>query len=301
MDDVALGRLYFWRARALYLGPGVAATVHAHHALQVCIPLSGLVRLRPGANSPWREYRGAVIPSNEPHESDVAVDLVSSLWIEPGGEIPRASLPRREQSPILAIDDAALNVIVPRLHECWEHDFAADRASVLVDDILQRLAPHQPRTPVDPRVTRAFQILDSAPEHRIPWKQVATAVHLSPGRLAHLFTATTGIPARRYLLWLRLRDAVDSLAAGATSTEAAYAAGFADAAHLARTFRRMLGFAPSSFLRLRSGFRPVGAPEQPEGTRESNGDRPIPRSRTQPVPSRNRSPYTRAVRRRPIG
>ena len=29
------GRFYFWGDRALYLGPGLAATAHAHHAVQV--------------------------------------------------------------------------------------------------------------------------------------------------------------------------------------------------------------------------------------------------------------------------
>jgi AraC-like DNA-binding protein len=35
---------------------------------------------------------------------------------------------------------------------------------------------------------------------------------------------------------------------GATITEAAHAAGFADAPHFDRTFRRMLGFTPSTAL-----------------------------------------------------
>lgn len=39
--------------------------------------------------------------------------------------------------------------------------------------------------------------------------------------------------------------ALASLSTGATLTEAAHAAGFADAAHLTRTVRRMMGDAPS--------------------------------------------------------
>src|SRR6266481_5803252 len=52
------GRFYFWGARALYLGPGLPATVLSHHAVQVCIPLSGTVRLRTGARAEWRHYEG---------------------------------------------------------------------------------------------------------------------------------------------------------------------------------------------------------------------------------------------------
>jgi hypothetical protein len=37
------GRFYFWGERALFLGPGLPAAVHAHHAVQVCIALAGKI------------------------------------------------------------------------------------------------------------------------------------------------------------------------------------------------------------------------------------------------------------------
>jgi AraC-like DNA-binding protein len=88
---------------------------------------------------------------------------------------------------------------------------------------------------------------------RMKLSDLATAVSLSPSRLAHLFAAQLGLPVRRYLLWLRLRDAVRAMTWDATTTEAAHAVGFADAPHFDRTFRRMLGFTPSA-LRLASTF-----------------------------------------------
>ncbi|MEO6051520.1 MAG: helix-turn-helix domain-containing protein [Pyrinomonadaceae bacterium] len=54
------------------------------------------------------------------------------------------------------------------------------------------------------------------------------------------------MPVRRYLLWQRLRDAMHQLAHGSSLTETAHAAGFADSAYLTRTFRGMLGIAPSA-------------------------------------------------------
>jgi AraC-like DNA-binding protein len=45
---------------------------------------------------------------------------------------------------------------------------------------------------------------------------------------------------------MRLQRAVDAISKGLTATDAAHAAGFADAAHLTRTFRRMMGIAPTS-------------------------------------------------------
>jgi AraC-like DNA-binding protein len=65
----------------------------------------------------------------------------------------------------------------------------------------------------------------------------------------HVFTDSVGVPLRPYLLWLRVQRAAGALAAGHTVTEAAHIAGFADAAHMTRTFRRTLGTTPRELIR----------------------------------------------------
>jgi AraC-like DNA-binding protein len=74
---------------------------------------------------------------------------------------------------------------------------------------------------------------------------LARAARLSPGRLMHIFTDSIGVPLRPYVAWLKLQRATASIAGGASLSDAAHAAGFADAAHMSRTFRRMFGVAPS--------------------------------------------------------
>src|SRR5262249_15560192 len=68
---------------------------------------------------------------------------------------------------------------------------------------------------------------------------------LSHSRFMHLFTQAVGAPLRPYLRWLRVQRAACELVDGARISTAAHRAGFADAAHLNRTFRRMLGMTPS--------------------------------------------------------
>ena len=72
----------------------------------------------------------------------------------------------------------------------------------------------------------------------------ASAAALSPGRFRHLFVQETGTPFRAWLLWLRLNVAIEAAMAGASWTEAAHEAGFADSAHPTRTFKRMFGINP---------------------------------------------------------
>lgn len=251
MDQTSSGLFYFWGARALYLGPGLPATVHAHHAVQICIPLSGAVRLRTGPSARWREYRGAVIRSDQTHESDLAVPLIATFWLEPDTVEAMAVSQLRETFPILPLDCSILGAIVPGLLEAWHERWSSYRAAALIERVVQSLAPSE-RAPVvvDQRVARAVAILTSAPDRRASLASVAAGVALSPSRLGHLFTPAVGLAPRRYLLWLRLRDAVQELAGGASITCAAHVAGFADAAHLTRTFRRMLGFTPSAALQV---------------------------------------------------
>jgi AraC-like DNA-binding protein len=68
---------------------------------------------------------------------------------------------------------------------------------------------------------------------------------LSQSRFMHVFTESMGVPLRPYVLWLRLQRACCDLMGGASVTTAAHNAGFSDAAHLTRTFRRMLGMTPT--------------------------------------------------------
>jgi AraC-like DNA-binding protein len=76
-------------------------------------------------------------------------------------------------------------------------------------------------------------------------KALAGISGLSQSRFMHVFTESTGVPLRPYVLWLRLQRACCDLMAGASVTVAAHSAGFSDAAHLTRTFRRMLGMTPT--------------------------------------------------------
>ena len=78
-------------------------------------------------------------------------------------------------------------------------------------------------------------------EGRVPLSALAQALGLSNERARHLFAVEMGLPFKRYVLWRRLRLAAMHLRAGAGATASAHAAGFADAAHLARTLKAMFG------------------------------------------------------------
>ncbi len=111
-----------------------------------------------------------------------------------------------------------------------------------------RQPSHWPAAAVDldARVAHGLRALQHRPD--LTPTALAAEVALSPSRLRHLFLEQVGVPMQRYRWWVRLRHVVAALQQRSSLTEAAHAAGFADSAHLSRTFRRMFGFAPSRLL-----------------------------------------------------
>jgi transcriptional regulator GlxA family with amidase domain len=122
-----------------------------------------------------------------------------------------------------------------KIHTCSE-------VKKLLDEILNLLAgDYSSNEILDKRIKKVIEICRKTPEKKIPTSVLAHKVNLSEGRLTHLFKEQVGIPIRRYLLWLRLSDALMELSKGGSFTYAAHYAGFSDAAHLSRTYRKMYG------------------------------------------------------------
>ncbi len=152
-------------------------------------------------------------------------------WRERGGEIrpPSTELVEllREARCANGLDRDALAAIAQRwLAECLPG--------------LRREPPEHPR------VAAALALVDHAEAEPGNYAHLARRVHLSPSRFAHLFREFAGCTVREYLLWRRLLRALTRLEGGHSITDAAHDAGFADGAHLCRSFRRVFGAMPSN-------------------------------------------------------
>jgi len=241
------GRLYLSGARGLYVGPAFVTSVHAHHAVQVCIALDGTLRLRRSSTDRWQCCRGAVIAPDQPHQLDGRGAVLALLYLDPESAAARRLVPPRPDARTVLIPRPTLRRVVPLLQTWWRDAGAEMAPEDLADELVNALAPasRSPRV-LDPRVKRALELLQAMPERRTKIAELAKAVGLSPSRLSHLFRSHTGLAIRRYLLWLRLGDALQELGRSGSLTTAAHASGFADSAHFSRTFRRMFGITPSA-------------------------------------------------------
>ena len=228
------GELPLWPPLLATRGPGSKSGRHAHHAMHFALALGGSLRARAGG--PWMEAAGVLTAPDLPHELDARGTEVLLVFLDPESELGAALAPeglRVISAPerALLVEDAEPRALVAS--GAW-----ADRAL----RALGGRAPAQRRR-VHPRVRKLLRLLPASEAPTL--ERLAAAVGLSPGRLMHVFTGSIGIPLRPYLAWLKLQRAAAAIVSGSPLADAAHAAGFADAAHMTRTFRRMFGVTPS--------------------------------------------------------
>lgn len=234
-------RLHFFRERALALSATSDSGWHAHRALQATLGLDGLF-LVDEMETPSRRVPFAAFAPMARHRLRSEGTTLAYLFFDAG---PRAWQQWIADGGTVQAPDAAL---IAALRDLPTLDAAAAEA------LAARWCAHTwpglaPMAPADPRLARALAALESDP--LAPWthRSLAERAHLSPSRFQVLFREATGLPVRNYLLWRRLLEAVDRLQQGETVTAAAHATGFADAAHLSRSVRRIIGAAPSALIR----------------------------------------------------
>lgn len=222
-------------------GPGARSKRHAHHGIHIVFALQGALRWQADGDS--RSVAGIVTAPDAPHAIDGRGATVALVFLDPesdAGAALRAAIegPAR---PITAKERDALARDFDPMGVMREQGLAWTRRAV---EILGGTVTARPPR-MHPRVRRLLRELRVSPRDDVSLAALAEHAGLSPGRFMHVFTQSVGVPLRPYLAWLKLQRAAAAIAGGATLSAAAATAGFADAAHMTRTFNRMFGIAPS--------------------------------------------------------
>jgi AraC family transcriptional regulator len=247
MQLAGIGRVMFWEGGSLWLALITGGnSLHRHHAIQISLPLDGTTRFRRSQNTEWVDYAGAVIAPDLPHAFEAPGRVVANILFEPECAAGRALLGRYGIDGIAELPSAEVARLVAPLAKAYEAD-ASD--AVLIGLAQQAIAElsgvSRQATATDRRVLKAIAHIREHIDEPISLTSVADAAGLSPSRFRHLFVNETGVSCKAFILWERLNVALARGFGGASWTEAAHAANFADSAHLSRTCRRMFGLAPT--------------------------------------------------------
>ncbi|HEU5170986.1 MAG TPA: AraC family transcriptional regulator [Gemmatimonadales bacterium] len=101
------------------------------------------------------------------------------------------------------------------------------------------------------RVARARELVAARYREPLSLADIARAAGCSPYHLSRLFTAAAGVPLWRYVIGLRLRDALERILETRDGLSAiALATGFASQSHFGDAFHREFGCAPGAVRRL---------------------------------------------------
>ena len=237
-----LFRLYLWPDRLLLLGPGFDTGFHRHHAAQFCVGLQAPLRLRGTENEAWQQAPGFLVAPEQPHQFDAAGGPVAMLYLEAESADCRRQVERLHSSTCTLDASASMTALRCLWRDGGDIAEAAAASRLLLgDDGITRSSSGA----IDPRLRAAIAWIGERIRTPVRIAEVAGAVHVSESHLAHLFSEQIGVPLRRYVLWRRLRTALELAMRGASLTMAAHDAGFADSAHLSRTFKETFGVTPS--------------------------------------------------------
>lgn len=228
---------------ATFSGESGDNSPHQHLLLQLVIAHKNNVRINI-VNHGEISSPALVIAANIKHQLQAGEVLL--IYLDPESVLGRA-LTARCNNGYFLFDDSTRNALSAAA--CQQVGLA------LIKAIATHLNVPIPATETNTTSDRVERLIaDLAHRAELPktLSQFAQEASLSPSRLRHRISTIVGIPFRPYLRWLRLQRAMKYAATGASLTDAAHAAGFADAAHLSRTMRRHFGVVPRDVLRILS-------------------------------------------------
>ena len=238
-------RAFQWPAAVLFwgLGFGSAKSSPTHHGI-VAMALKGRFRLRRGPSRPWIECEAALLKPNARHQVDALTTPMLFALVDPESELGGVLFEDVAQD-ITPIKRATVTLWRRQLGDPVSLDSA--RVEPWFRELMSRRRPPHLHPSVRKVLHAIREELDDP--RRLSLKRMAAVAGLSDSRLMHIFTESVGMPLRPYILWLRLQRAYGEMRMGATLTEAAHRAGFADTAHLIRVTKRTCGASTGAALK----------------------------------------------------
>jgi AraC-like DNA-binding protein len=254
-------KLYLWGARTLFIGRALGLSAHRNAVAVLCAGIDAPFEIARDPRQPATGYvacRTALIPANTLHHLRAGEGAMAFLYVDARSN---------DHSRLAASADFAHERFGMRLANEARY---LDALAALRDGLPWRQARTELASllgldaPVceDERITEALRDLREHPERPHALDQVARKARLSPSRFQHLFKAATGVPFRRYKIWVRMGSAVRDMTAGRSLTDAALAAGFASSSHFSTAFREMFGLSPSQLAAARLTIATAGQPDQ---------------------------------------
>ncbi len=237
-------------------------THHQHPAVQLVMGIEQPF-LTKNNQGQWINCPNILVAPNYPHQCDAAGIEILSLIVDQesllGEHILRTMLLHQPWHTYANEVISQLNL--PQLltdiqQQHWEQIYGQITRFFGAQTLAGLRSSHQ-----DERVITVLNYLKAHFQENITTQILTEIACLSESRLLHLFKNQVGLPIRNYILWLKIKAAIALIIRQQYNlTQIAYEAGFADSAHMTRTFNKVLGISPSMITK-NSKFVQVSLPD----------------------------------------
>jgi AraC-like DNA-binding protein len=210
---------------------------HAHHALQIVFADKPISVWTP--ESEWNSHHGFIIGSNQLHQLAADSSKAMLIYVEPDSHAGRLIQKRMAGQPLVVLqydEQHKLSALTSVLESVAFN-------ACIESSLSMHNHQHVPRE-LDALMSQAIQTIQDRTDGGFQAHELASQSSLSLSRFQHRFKQHTGLAVRPFLRWRRLLLAMTHMQAGHSMSDAAYAAGFSDAAHMSRTMRRHFGISP---------------------------------------------------------
>ncbi len=203
---------------------------HSHPAVEIILSQKGTFTIESNGIR-YENLKFAIIDSNTIHKVRSQNCTVKILMIESNNSLFTEFL---EENDISMKE----GIFLREKYSHMEELYATIKMCAETNDL---------KTPPDDRVQRSMWLLEN---ENLDYKNfistLTSAVYLSESRLTHLFKKHIGVSLKKYLVWVRLKQAMALYLEGDLNlTEVSAESGFFDQAHLANSFKAVLGVSPS--------------------------------------------------------
>jgi len=238
--------LYVWDDRFLYITPGIRSDVTQRHTVTLLVALNDAGFVLGTQNGQSQRYQAALIARHTPRSLDASDTALLSLNFDP------QSYEHHALTAFLANQAVRSVSLTPGAID--RQEMLRVGSGTLDKSALFRLTTALPKAingyrpikvAMDMRALHVAQKIKKELPLTSSVAELGAEIGLSADRLTHLFSDKLGIPIKSYILWAKMRRAIELIAQGETLSAVAYDVGFSDSAHLTRTIKYFFGLTPS--------------------------------------------------------
>jgi len=237
--------LYVWNGISMFWGTSFHTDPHAHNTLQLVFDVEKSFLLK-DSETDWTAHSAALIAADHLHQLDSNDSIQLFIYLDSESSYAKSlELKYLNENQICPLPGKLLrdlsNDFFKKLLLNSDCDSLLNACRTILDQLLGPGIAHQ----LDSRVSKALEYIAQNASNSFRVGEVAAHVCLSESRFRFLFKKEVGQPVQNFIQWMRVVDSLNMVLQGKQVSQSAIDAGFWDGAHMTRSYKNVLGIAPS--------------------------------------------------------